>query len=348
MKIFDKIAAHFKANKPFVVYRKPNSKIVSGIFQQNDTLNFVDDFTEKGFVFAPFDKKEKAILIPEDISIFFEEEVCLEKSFLDDFDNFYSNEFLKRKHIDIVEKTIHKIKNSELQKIVISRKEEIKFPKFSFIETYKTLLLKYKNAFGYVWFHPKIGLWLGATPETLLTFYNNHFKTMSLAGTQVYKGTENVTWQTKELEEQELVTQFIKKQLQDITTDLTIKNKETTKAGNLLHLKTVVSGKLNQQNSTFKKLVNALHPTPAVCGLPRETSKSYILENEGYNRTYYTGFLGELHLQNKSSLFVNLRCMEVDKNIIKIYVGGGITKDSNALKEWEETVSKSKVMKSIL
>jgi isochorismate synthase len=215
-------------------------------------------------------------------------------------------------------------------------------------------LQSYTSAFVYVWYHPKVGLWFGATPETLLQIENDVFKTMSLAGTQVFEENENPVWKTKELEEQQLVTDFISNQLKNIATNLEIDKTETIKAGNLLHLRTKVTGKLTIKNHQLKTLVRALHPTPAVCGLPRNIAKNFINQNENYDREFYTGFLGEINMGNSvlstmnSNLFVNLRCMKVDKNIVSIYVGGGITKDSNAKKEWEETVSKSKTMKRVL
>ena len=46
----------------------------------------------------------------------------------------------------------------------------------------------------------------------------------------------------------------------------------------------------------LKSLVQALHPTPAVCGFPKQTVQNFIQSNEGYNREFYTGFLGELNL----------------------------------------------------
>jgi isochorismate synthase len=141
---------------------------------------------------------------------------------------------------------------------------------------FKHLLQNYKSAFVYVWFHPKVGLWLGATPETLLDIKNSVFTTMSLAGTQVYKNTENVVWKSKELNEQQLVTNFIENQLSTISSTLKIDKTETVKAGILLHLKTKVTGVLNEE-STLKTLIRALHPTPAVCGLPREKAKNFIL-----------------------------------------------------------------------
>jgi isochorismate synthase len=352
LKIFNKITNSYKNKTPFVAYRKPNDDAISGFFMNDESLFYVDDFSEKGFVFAPFDNQQKAILFPKETS-----EFILEDLFFDTIDfkesEFSANKKSKEHHIKLVDKTIEEIVNNDLKKVVISRKEALEITDFDLIKIYKKLLQIYKNAFVYVWFHPKVGLWLGATPETLLNIEKNIFKTMSLAGTQVYENTQNVAWKSKELEEQQLVTDFIKSQLTGISSNLKIDKKETIKAGNLLHLCTKVTGELNE-NSTLKTLIRALHPTPAVCGLPRENAKKFILENEQYNRSFYTGFLGELNFQkNKtapksSSLFVNLRCMNIIENNVSIFVGGGITKDSNAEKEWEETVSKSKVMKYVL
>jgi isochorismate synthase len=335
------------------VYRRPNSKEVSGFFMNDDALNFTSEFTEKGFVLAPFNADEKAILFPKETADFltetlqFKKEVVLKNEF-----NF--DDSSKEKHIKLVEKAIDKISENELQKVVISRKELVKINAVSIVEIYKKLLQTYANAFVYVWFHPKVGLWFGATPETLLEVENTTFKTMSLAGTQVFKNTKNVVWKTKELEEQQLVTNFIERQLNRIATNLQVDKTETIKAGNLLHLRTKVTGELNADKPKLKTLIRALHPTPAVCGLPRGKAKAFINQNENYNREFYTGFLGELNINDskkelkKTNLFVNLRCMKIENNTASIYVGGGITRDSNAKKEWEETVSKSKTMKCVL
>ena len=101
-------------------------------------------------------------------------------------------------------------------------------------------------------------------------------------------------------------------------------------------------------------LIDKLHPTPAVCGLPKETAKQFILKNEGYDREFYTGFLGELNIdfrtfkKDNSDLFVNLRCMEVEKNTATIYVGCGITKDSIPEMEYIETVNKSMTIRKVV
>jgi isochorismate synthase len=352
LRIFDKITEFYRNESPFVVYRKPNSEMISGFFMRDKLMYNTDDFSKSGFVFAPFNADEKAILFPLENSELISEELEFNETQSEEKE-FSVDETAKGFHIKLVEKAIDEINIKKFKKVVISRKEEIQLENFELLEIYKKLLQNYKNAFVYVWFHPKVGLWLGATPETLVQIENSSFKTMSLAGTQVYKDTDEVTWKTKELEEQQLVTDFIKNQVKDISTDLHIDKTETVRAGNLLHLKTKVTGKLGRK-SNLKQLIRALHPTPAVCGLPRNNAKDFILKNENYHRSFYTGFLGEINMEDKnlnsknSSLFVNLRCMEIRNEKASIYVGGGITKDSVAKKEWEETVSKSKTMKKVL
>ena len=84
--------------------------------------------------------------------------------------------------------------------------------------------------------------------------------------------------------------------------------------------------------------------------LEKEVSKDFILSEEGYDRKFYAGFLGEINQnqQGDVDLFVNLRCMEIEKNKIHLYIGCGITKDSNPEKEYYETANKAMTMKEIL
>jgi len=249
---------------------------------------------------------------------------------------------------------------------VVSRKETIYLKETNAVVLFQRLLNTYKNAFVYCWYHPKVGLWLGATPETLLSVTGKRFTTMSLAGTQAKNKAIETKWQSKETEEQQLVTNFIVENLESKVETLTVGKTETVEAGNLLHLRTKISGLLN---TNLKHIVSALHPTPAVCGLPKNVTKQFILENENYNREFYTGFLGELNLKEEksrntnrrnvennaygsiktvSNLYVNLRCMQLTDTKASLYVGGGITKDSIPENEFQETVNKAETMKKVL
>lgn len=354
MKIIQqKIKEHYKNKLPFVVYNKPNAKEVFGLFQKNDDLITVtNQFDRQGFVFAPFNSTDITVLFPllsSDFvtSIMLVDDSCELQSVLSTKDD------LKSTHVNLVKKGVEAIKNNHFKKVVLSRKEKVKLAEIDIVETYNRLLQTYPSTFVYVWFHPKVGLWFGATPETLLKLENSCFTTISLAGTQVYKENTPPKWSQKEIDEQKFVTDYIVNKLSSFSKELQVSETTTVKAGSLLHLKTKITGELDtlKENSLFS-LIDLLHPTPAVCGLPKEASKQFILENENYNRSYYTGFLGELnmgvHHKKDSHLFVNLRCMEVIDTEAFIYIGGGITKESNPEKEWEETVAKRNIMLQVL
>ena len=367
---FKRIETQYNTNLPFVVYRKPNETKVSGVLQKTEDLIFTKKFTEKGFIFSPFDDAEKTVLMPLEASdviaipgpFDIAEETgiqSVQKSISTDSKSF---------HINLIKKGVEAIQNNQFKKVVLSRIESVRISETNPISTFKKLLNKYASAFVYCWYHPKVGLWLGATPETLIKIEGTQFSIMALAGTQDYKGSLDVVWKDKEKQEQKFVTDFIVDSLQNTVEYLKISDIETVKAGNLLHLKTMISARL-KPNSSLKDIITRIHPTPAVCGLPKPESKQFIIKNEDYNREFYTGFLGELNLdiikaprsgkrnienrayaitKKSTQLYVNLRCMQIKDNKAIIYVGGGVTKSSNAESEWEETVSKSQVIKSIL
>jgi isochorismate synthase len=122
----------------------------------------------------------------------------------------------------------------------------------------------------------------------------------------------------------------------------------TVKAGNVVHLKTRYNLSLDQIKGKIGKLITDLHPTPAVCGLPRNKAYELIRKVEKYDRSFYTGFLGPWGLNSESRLFVNLRCAELKKEKLLLYIGGGLTAESDPEAEWEETIRKSQTLLSVL
>lgn len=354
---FEKVIHQQEQKFPFVLYCKPNSDTIIGMFQQNDNLYEVVNFDEKGFVFSSFDGK-KTFLIPENqseiVGVVWEKE---EVEFSENVKGI-QNSSAKNNFENIVDKGIRAIENNEFKKVVLSRKEIIELENFDLVVTFKKLVQLYPNAFVYCFYHPKVGIWIGATPEQLVKANINVFETMALAGTQKDYGSEEIVWEKKEKEEQQYVTDYIVEQLKGVALDISVTEPHSHKAGSIWHLKTDIWGVLNK-GFGLKQVIHLLHPTPAVCGLPKEASKSFILENENYDRTFYTGFLGELNTSFavdsvSSSLFVNLRCMEIEidseKNTAKanLFMGCGVTKDSIPEKEWEESVNKSMTMKKVL
>lgn len=367
-KLFSAIQNQFENELPFVMYRKPNKELIRGILQNDDKLYITSTYTESGFVFAPFDTDLNAILFP------------LEKSSIET--GFYvhkaegseiktkvseltpENKLLKNAHLELVKKGVATIQNNELKKVVLSRKEEVKIKGIikgsQLTDLFEQLINTYPAAFVYCWYHPSVGLWFGATPESLFSLEKKTFRTMSLAGTQKFVDDTKVIWGEKEKEEQNLVTAFLESTLEKIVPILMISKPITVKAGNLMHLKTEVGGTINTRLCDIPCLIKRLHPTPAVCGLPKEKAMHFIKENENYDREFYTGFLGELNYNDEAfdnqvfinesyaDLYVNLRCMKLNKDIATLFVGGGITKDSYPDEEWMETVHKTSTMLEIL
>jgi isochorismate synthase len=339
----ERLVKAFHSKQPFVAYRKPHEKLVTALFQKNSLLHRTKNYTEKGFVFAPFQKGDTYLTLPDEFvqSVFNAPITQEEPTF------FQENSESKKQHIELVSKTISYLKEQAASKIVMARMKRIE-KKVAFEKVFENLLAFYDTAFVYVWYHPKVGMWLGATPETLVSCTDKTFQTMSLAGTQRFVKDEVVHWGTKEKEEQQMVTDYMLSKLNPVCETLNFSDLETVRAGGLLHLKTTITGRFNQ-NTGLKEIVSILHPTPAVCGFPTEKAFEFIVQNENFDRRFYTGFLGEMHLSETSNLYVNLRCLEIKENQqLNVYVGGGITAKSSPKNEWEETVSKTKTIERCL
>jgi isochorismate synthase len=338
---FATIKEHFKDQLPFVVYSKPYTFDITALLQKNDTLYKLKDFSESGFVFTPFDVRKDSLLIPFGKSSI----IKMSSEFLttEKIESRTINvEQDKSHYLNLIDKVLERIRSNEFQKLVISRKEILKISTADIIHTLKIMLNTYNGAFVYCWFHPKVGLWLGATPETFIQVDGIQFKTMALAGTQEYKGTFEVRWKSKEIREQQMVTDYLIDVIKPYVDQVEVSEPKTIKAGHLLHLKTDITGVLPKSNKSLQKLILLLHPTPAVCGLPKMEALQFLIDNENYNREFYSGFLGEL---NKD---VNLRCVQIKEKEAYVYVGGGITAASDPESEWNETVQKSKTIKSVI
>ena len=235
-----------------------------------------------------------------------------------------------------------KFKDKGIKKAIYSRVIQTPFDKKA-EDLFDELCTAYPTAFVYLISSKFFGTWVGATPETLLSYKNGAFSTMSLAGTKKEVSTE---WTNKEIEEQEFVTEFIKAELKKMeVTNLVISPTHTTYTGSVYHLKTDLSFQTGIER--WNNVANALHPTPAVCGIPRDKAYNHILESEKHNREFYTGIIG-FQKENELQAFVNLRCLQVHENVVSLYVGGGITAQSKPEAEFLETTNKAQTLLKVI
>lgn len=321
----EKLKLALDSQIPFVLYRKPGSKEVCLLVNDNSDQNI--------FLLHSFDNElEKSISDAHPVQISQKDFNYEFRLNLNPSPDFIPVE--KENYLSLVQNTIAAIQNSQIDKIVISRIKQIINQKFNLFKTYKNLLDNHSGALVYLWHNPANETWMGATPELLLSKINQEITTVSLAGTKL---PEDI-WTQKEYDEQQFVTDYILNNFSEID-NIHISGPETVQAGKFQHLKSYISGETNAGFS-MDDLLEKFHPTPAVCGLPKQDSFDFILKNEGYDRNFYSGYIG---LENETSkeYFVNLRCAQVFEDNIWIYVGGGITADSNSEKEWIETELKS-------
>jgi isochorismate synthase len=350
--LFRKAKNHFQQNLPFVVYCKPNSDKIIAIFQNDNSLNLLDETQESGFAFVSFDNK-KRYLIPDSISGIYFEKNEISDFIVSNINQVATDLDAKKSFENLVKNGVEAIQKNQFEKVVLSRKEVVEITDFDFELTFKKLLHNYASAFKYCFYHPNIGFWMGATPEQFLKINENKLKTVALAGTQLFDENKEIIWQEKEIQEQKIVTDYIVSNLNVFTNEVSISESYTIQAGTLAHIKTDVEAVISYKND-IEKIINSLHPTPAVCGFPKQKAKEFIIENEGYDREFYAGFLGEWKKdfqsfqQHQSDLFVNLRCMKINKNKAELFVGCGITKDSIAENEFLETVNKSMTIRKVL
>ncbi len=346
---FQSLEAQEKQGLPFAVYRKPHERSLHAFLQEDDKTYIFSGDSQSGFVFAPFHSRQPALLLPASCSkqlIWNEYEP--EALFSEPLARF---EMVHRpgereKHLHLIEKGIQAIQEGRFQKVVLSRQQTIRCEGISAVSIFKKLARRYPSAFCYAWFHPETGCWAGASPELLLSLEDNRLQTMALAGTQVFQDGAEVVWGEKERAEQQWVTDFIISCLERTAKEVKHSAAQTVRAGNLLHLQTALTAFVNPQTFRLNQFLSELHPTPAVCGFPKEQALQFILENEGYSRDFYTGFLGEFALETdvspfpQTQLYVNLRCMRLEAQDARAYAGGGITKDSEPVAEWVETERK--------
>lgn len=259
-------------------------------------------------------------------------------------------------YLQLVEETVEEIRRGKLQKVVLSRRKKISLKKWPIMEIFSRIGNLYPDAFVSAISLPgEDSIWVGSSPEILVNQDREGiFKTFSLAGTQVaLQGVSvgEVRWGQKEIEEQAYVSRYIIDCFKKIRLREYVEiGPKTVLAGNLWHLKTeyrVNTGLLNYKQLA-STMLDLLHPTSAVCGTPKNLAKEWILKKEGYDRKYYTGYLGPINFDSEIAIFVNLRTVELyaqgDHWEGHFYAGGGITEDSVPRKEWEETELKIQTM----
>lgn len=325
-------------------YQSHRRKVMKFICRLPFAENFISanlqDSGENLIEFSSFlgDKKLKIktqglkTLDEKDFEDFFKESLTLPEA--ENQENFPNHE----NYLLELEKAIETIRENNLAKLVISRPIKKEISNLNLEASFKNICDKYKNTLCYL-FISGDEIWMGATPEILGKFNkkSRNFFTMSLAGTLPL----NEDWSDKEIEEQKPVSEYILVKLKRFSNEVNVSETYTHTSGNIKHLRTDFSAEIKPEN--LENLIKDLHPTPAICGIPKNLCKQKIMEIENYNREFYAGYI-KIETEEDIYYFVNLRCAKIFKNSVIAFAGGGITIKSNPEKEWQETELKSQAI----
>ena len=346
----------------FAFYRLPYKDSYTLVMQNDDDpekLSSVDELNEKsGFVIAPSMPSEECpiLLMRPDVvkHIKLKAEMTIQEAEVS-----LSSKKEKQAYAQDFETFHEQLEKGKFDKIVLARCSKMRSQAYAHIQA-KELFLKacqmYPRLFIALVSTTQSGTWLMATPEILLSGNGCEFKTMALAGTQPApastivsdKPIEGVEWQEKDQMEQQYVTDYIEDVISEFSQHYTKKGPFTTMAAQLYHLRTDFLFRLDDIDC-LGDVLDELFPTPAICGIPKEETRQFILDNESIDRKYYSGFVGPLMPNGETHLYVSLRCMNIHQGgKFDLYAGGGLLAESEMEKEWLETEAKMQTMRKVV
>ncbi len=314
----------------FYAYRLPGAGVKTGY-----SVFPVEGFAT-GFVFAPFVPDGKVMSILPSLS---ESELLAREV----TDVIYGCEFPPRstsynEYISGGEDIVRYLRCNREEKVVYSRVIH-RHTEVILNDMFERLCEMYPHAYVFCFGSPMSGCWLGASPELLGKYADGCFRTMALAGTMAVDDIS--VWSEKNRFEHAVVSDFLLQELN--RPGITIDKVESGewKAGPVKHLCTSITASSDGITSAqMAGITRRLSPTPALCGLPRETALRLIAATEHHGRSYYGGFVGAFDEQ-QFTFWVNLRSMQVRPGECVLYVGGGYVADSDPASEWDETERKA-------
>ncbi|MDR0736718.1 MAG: isochorismate synthase [Zoogloeaceae bacterium] len=348
-----KVSNLFAAGTPFALYRRPGQQAflvwqATGEPLVRTEIPRGEDI--EGFVFAPFAPCEDnplLILGPGCLSTVWELPLDIPPplagkhfagaSFSGEDFQAYSRAFSRFSDA---------LRHRALTKLVLSRARGFaRRADFSPEHVFAHACRRYPAAFVSLFFSPRTGMWLGASPELLLGGEGGRWQTTAIAGTLPVETGKVAVWDAKNRREHRVVADFIGERLAALGIAPEMAAPLTCRAGNVAHIESNFYFSLPARKSPWD-VIAALHPTPAVCGMPAEAAKRFILANEGYDREYYSGFLGPV--EKETAVYVNLRCMKAEDGFLRLFSGSGIMPDSLLEQEWKETDHKMRTLFAVL
>jgi isochorismate synthase len=342
----------------FAAFRTPGGQATLWA-QQSPELDRVDNGLwwelNDVFLFAPFDLPERIPIIRSDVELTFGDAEPAWHRLMEctgavsDKASAPRPAMTKPGFEAAVRKAQEHCRDGELEKAVLSRSIELDVSMQDAPRLFLEALHQRSEALVTLVATPEHGVWLGASPERLILAENDIVHMDAMAGTmrKSEAPTQAQDWGEKERHEQNVVTRTITGKLIDLgIPSISLEGPEVMATGSIAHLRTRITAAVGGRS--VGDVVLALHPTPAVCGVPLDRARTVIRELESRDRELYAGFWGPWSADGRMELFVNIRCMRLFEHGAQLHVGAGITAGSIAASEWDETEHKADTWRSVI
>ncbi|MEL7502658.1 MAG: isochorismate synthase [Cyanobacteria bacterium J06554_6] len=249
------------------------------------------------------------------------------------------------------------IQQQPLRKVVLADAIEVlaSVP-FQVAASLRSLAQQYPNCHVFSFSNGSGQTFLGASPERLLSIRDGELLTDALAGSAPRGGTteqdtqlaEQLQTSQKERYEHQIVVDFIAQQLRSLGLTPSYSRCPTVRQlANIQHLHTPIQAHLKQAIEPLT-ILERLHPTPAVAGLPRAAACDLIRQSESFDRELYAAPLGWIDTAGNSNFIVGIRSALLNGRQARLYAGAGIVAQSNPEKELAEVRLKLQAMLSSL
>lgn len=246
---------------------------------------------------------------------------------------------------DSVAEAVSRIRSGLFSKVVLAQSMQVELERtLSTLSILQQLQGDYPSCTHFV-FESIDGsrIFFGATPEQLVALEGQTVTTGALAGT-IGRGdspaadkslASTLLADSKNTHEHELVVEAICDQLTPFSEAITIGDRSVRKLATVQHLETPISAHVHSDTDILP-LVESLHPTPAVGGLPPRAAFNTITEMENFTRGWYASPVGWIDAHGDGAFSVSIRSAVAAADLVQLYAGVGIVADSNPTDEWDE------------
>lgn len=181
---------------------------------------------------------------------------------------------------------------------------------------------------------------IGATPERLIARSGKSITTEALAGSisaSEANAAATLYQSEKDRREHAYVVSAIKEALSPLCEEFRAPDEpEVRRLQSIFHLRTPIAGRLHGPVHILE-LVERLHPTPAVGGMPRARAVDFITTHEHAERGWYAAPVGWVDAAGNGEFVVALRSGLIAGDKVHVYAGAGIVEGSDSSAEYAET-----------